>query len=102
MVSVRVWRGGKYFRHLAILPVPGQGIDPHRDPRRDFSRFSSEGHRDYSALLLSEEGGTLYVGARDALFALNTSAYGRLDLIKEASVRGSSRFAVGNRSQPGG
>ncbi|XP_060676787.1 semaphorin-4B-like isoform X2 [Hemiscyllium ocellatum] len=53
------------------------------DPRRMFARFSRDGHRNYSTLLLSEEMETLYVGARDVLFAVNTSVAGQLDLIKE-------------------
>ncbi|XP_029808160.1 semaphorin-4B [Suricata suricatta] len=41
---------------------------------RPFRRFEAENVSNYTALLLSRDGRTLYVGAREALFALNTSA----------------------------
>jgi len=40
---------------------------------RPFLRFGAENVSNYTALLLSRDGKTLYVGAREALFALNTS-----------------------------
>lgn len=41
---------------------------------RPFLRFGAENVSNYTALLLSRDGRTLYVGAREALFALNSSA----------------------------
>lgn len=41
---------------------------------RPFFRFQAENVSNYTALLLSRDGETLYVGAREALFALNSSA----------------------------
>lgn len=41
---------------------------------RPFFRFQAEDVSNYTALLLSRDGETLYVGAREALFALNSSA----------------------------
>ncbi|XP_077630496.1 semaphorin-4B [Crocuta crocuta] len=40
---------------------------------RPFRRFEAENVSNYTALLLSRDGRTLYVGAREALFALNSS-----------------------------
>lgn len=40
---------------------------------RPFLRFEAENISNYTALLLSKDGETLYVGAREALFALNSS-----------------------------
>ncbi|KAK2495203.1 hypothetical protein MC885_018462 [Smutsia gigantea] len=40
---------------------------------RPFLRFEAENISNYTALLLSRDGKTLYVGAREALFALNSS-----------------------------
>lgn len=36
-------------------------------------RFEAEDISNYTALLLSQDGGTLYVGAQEALFALNSN-----------------------------
>lgn len=41
--------------------------------KRPFLRFEVENISNYTALLLSRDGRTLYVGAREALFALNSS-----------------------------
>ncbi|XP_031822613.1 semaphorin-4A isoform X2 [Sarcophilus harrisii] len=41
------------------------------DRRRSVSLFSKEGLQDFDELLLSEDGSTLYVGARDSILALN-------------------------------
>ncbi|XP_067411514.1 semaphorin-4B [Emydura macquarii macquarii] len=42
---------------------------------RPVCRFEAVGVTNYTTLLLSPDGGTLYVGAREALFALNTSHF---------------------------
>ncbi|XP_049470246.1 semaphorin-4B isoform X1 [Panthera uncia] len=42
--------------------------------KRPFLRFEAENISNYTALLLSRDGRTLYVGAREALFALNSSS----------------------------
>lgn len=41
--------------------------------KRPVLRFEAEDVSNYTALLLSQDGGTLYVGAREALFALSSS-----------------------------
>lgn len=41
--------------------------------KRPLLRFQAADTSNYTALLLSRDGGTLYVGAREALFALNIS-----------------------------
>lgn len=41
--------------------------------KRPFFRFQVENVSNYTALQLSRDGRTLYVGAREALFALNSS-----------------------------
>lgn len=41
------------------------------DGRRDLSLFQQKGLQDFDTLLLSGDGGTLYVGAREAILALN-------------------------------
>nr|XP_031296429.1 semaphorin-4B [Camelus dromedarius]XP_031296430.1 semaphorin-4B [Camelus dromedarius] len=41
--------------------------------KRPFLRFEAENISNYTALLLSRDGRTVYVGAREALFALNSS-----------------------------
>ncbi|XP_060057566.1 semaphorin-4A [Erinaceus europaeus] len=65
---------------LVLLPSPtagggGQGTMPRvrytaGDGRRALSLFHQKGLRDFDTLLLSEDGGTLYVGAREAILAL--------------------------------
>lgn len=51
---------------MPILLSPGS-------EERPFLRFEAENISNYTALLLSRDGKTLYVGAREALFALNSS-----------------------------
>lgn len=41
------------------------------DGRRALSFFHQKGLQDFDTLLLSDDGGTLYVGAREAILALN-------------------------------
>lgn len=48
-------------------------LSPDSEERPTF-RFQAENVSNYTALLLSRDGETLYVGAREALFALNSSA----------------------------
>lgn len=40
---------------------------------RPIQKFEAENVSNYTALLLSQDGRTLYVGAREALFALNSN-----------------------------
>uniref|UniRef100_A0A8C8RQV6 Semaphorin 4B n=1 Tax=Pelusios castaneus TaxID=367368 RepID=A0A8C8RQV6_9SAUR len=47
----------------------------HGSSERPVWWFEASGITNYSTLLLSPDGGTLYVGAREALFALNTSHF---------------------------
>uniref|UniRef100_A0A8C2QSE2 Semaphorin-4A n=1 Tax=Capra hircus TaxID=9925 RepID=A0A8C2QSE2_CAPHI len=67
---------------LLFLPPPttaggeGQGPTPRvkyyaGDGRRALSFFHQKGLQDFDTLLLSDDGGTLYVGAREAILALN-------------------------------
>ncbi|XP_006885280.1 PREDICTED: semaphorin-4B [Elephantulus edwardii] len=51
---------------MSILLSPGS-------EKRPFLRFEADNVSNYTALLLSRDGRTLYVGAREALFALNSS-----------------------------
>ncbi|KAM5171355.1 semaphorin-4B [Mantella aurantiaca] len=44
-------------------------------PERTIKRFGAEGVSHYTTLLLSEDGNTLYVGAREALFSLNSTNF---------------------------
>ncbi|CAI9551046.1 unnamed protein product, partial [Staurois parvus] len=44
-------------------------------PERTIKRFEAEGVSHYTTLLLSEDGNTLYVGAREALFSLNSTNF---------------------------
>nr|KAF6397971.1 semaphorin 4A [Rousettus aegyptiacus] len=68
------------FRLLLLLPGTagdgGQGPVPRvkylaGDGRRPLSLFHQKGLQDFDTLLLSADGGTLYVGARDAVLALD-------------------------------
>ncbi|XP_053768797.1 semaphorin-4B isoform X2 [Desmodus rotundus] len=68
---------------LLLLPLPlppgTQALVPRislplGSEERPFLRFQAENISNYTALLLSGDGKTLYVGAREALFALNSSA----------------------------
>ncbi|XP_020768128.2 semaphorin-4A [Odocoileus virginianus] len=67
---------------LLLLPPPttaggeGQGPTPRvkyyaGDGRRALSFFHQKGLQDFDTLLLSDDGGTLYVGTREAILALN-------------------------------
>lgn len=44
-------------------------------PERTVKRFEAEGVSHYTTLLLSEDGNTLYVGAREVLFSLNSTNF---------------------------
>ncbi|XP_054433572.1 semaphorin-4B [Pteronotus mesoamericanus] len=55
----------------ALVPRISLPLDSEERP---FLRFQAENISNYTALLLSSDGKTLYVGAREALFALNSSA----------------------------
>ncbi|XP_034880037.1 semaphorin-4B isoform X1 [Mirounga leonina] len=64
---------------LLLPPPPTPALAPRislplGSQERPFLRFGVENVSNYTALLLSRDGKTLYVGAREALFALNTSA----------------------------
>ncbi|XP_037681679.1 semaphorin-4A [Choloepus didactylus] len=69
------------FQMLLLLPPPasgsgGQGLVPRvrycaGDGRRALSLFHQKGLRDFDTLLLSGDGDTLYVGARETILALN-------------------------------
>lgn len=56
-----------------------RGADPSLSPadsaERIVQRFTVPGVSNYTALLLSPDGGTLYLGAREVLFAVNTSHF---------------------------
>lgn len=56
-----------------------RGADPSLCPadsaERVVQRFTVPGVSNYTALLLSPDGGTLYLGAREVLFAVNTSHF---------------------------
>ncbi|XP_023569554.1 semaphorin-4A [Octodon degus] len=71
-----------FFQLLLLLPPPlavgsgGQGPMPRvrydaGDPRRVLGFFQHKGLRDFDTLLLSDDGNTLYVGAREAILALD-------------------------------
>uniref|UniRef100_A0A3B1JX05 Sema domain-containing protein n=1 Tax=Astyanax mexicanus TaxID=7994 RepID=A0A3B1JX05_ASTMX len=71
---------------LFLLATTAQRVEDDVTPRLSFpydakersaKRFSAEGVFNYTSLLLSPEDGTLYVGAREALFALNLSDISR-------------------------
>ncbi|KAK6476974.1 semaphorin-4B-like [Huso huso] len=54
----------------------------YNDKERTAKRFSAEGVFNYTSLLLNENDQVLYVGAREALFALNISDFGNSKLHK--------------------
>lgn len=63
---------------LLAPPPPSRALTPRislplGSEERPFLRFEAENVSNYTALLLSRDGKTLYVGAREALFALNSS-----------------------------
>lgn len=53
---------------------------------RSAKRFSANGVFNYTSLLLSQEDDMLYVGAREALFALSLSDISKIKLQKNVSV----------------
>ncbi|OBS60697.1 hypothetical protein A6R68_08163 [Neotoma lepida] len=53
-------------------PVEGKKLEPGSEERL-IRKFEAENISNYTALLLSQDGKTLYVGAREALFALNSN-----------------------------
>uniref|UniRef100_A0A8C3JNB8 Semaphorin 4B n=1 Tax=Calidris pygmaea TaxID=425635 RepID=A0A8C3JNB8_9CHAR len=55
-------------------PVPRVSL-PYDSAERVVQRFEVPGVSNYTALLLSPDGGTLYLGARELLLALNTSHF---------------------------
>ncbi|KAJ8417358.1 hypothetical protein AAFF_G00285850 [Aldrovandia affinis] len=55
---------------------------PYNAKERTAKRFSAEGVFNYTSLLLSKQDGTLYVGAREAMFALSLSDISRGELWK--------------------
>ncbi|KAK2107500.1 Semaphorin-4B [Saguinus oedipus] len=55
-----------YYDVISIFLSPGS-------EERPFLKFEAENISNYTALLLSRDGGTLYVGAREALFALSSN-----------------------------
>ncbi|XP_075414104.1 semaphorin-4B [Tenrec ecaudatus] len=65
---------------LQLLPAPPlQALTPRislplGSVKRPVLRFKAENISNYTTLLLSKDGKTLYVGAQEALFALNTSS----------------------------
>ncbi|XP_052528615.1 semaphorin-4B isoform X2 [Tympanuchus pallidicinctus] len=71
--------------HLSAPPAGGEprsrpalqaGSAPRADSaERVVQRFEVPGVSNYTALLLSPDGGTLYLGAREVLFAVNTSRF---------------------------
>uniref|UniRef100_A0A8C9JAM4 Semaphorin-4B n=1 Tax=Panthera tigris altaica TaxID=74533 RepID=A0A8C9JAM4_PANTA len=61
-------------RSGAELPRPRETASWEGSEKRPFLRFEAENISNYTALLLSRDGRTLYVGAREALFALNSSS----------------------------
>ncbi|XP_067161393.1 semaphorin-4B [Apteryx mantelli] len=55
-------------------PVPRVSL-PYDSAERAVQRFEVPGVSNYTALLLSPDGGTLYLGARELLLAVNTSRF---------------------------
>lgn len=65
-----------HLRHQQLFSVPPHPLSPHHclptgDGHRALSFFQQKGLRDFDTLLLSADGNTLYVGAREAILALN-------------------------------
>uniref|UniRef100_A0A8C6G1H0 Semaphorin-4B n=1 Tax=Moschus moschiferus TaxID=68415 RepID=A0A8C6G1H0_MOSMO len=63
---------------LLLPPSPSRALTPRislplGSEKRPFLRFEAENIVNYTALLLSKDGRTVYVGAREALLALNSS-----------------------------
>uniref|UniRef100_A0A674K5M7 Uncharacterized protein n=1 Tax=Terrapene triunguis TaxID=2587831 RepID=A0A674K5M7_9SAUR len=53
---------------------------PRGDPRRTLTSFSQDGIFNYDTFLLSEDEGTLYVGARDTILSLRVDSAGSMKL----------------------
>ncbi|XP_023697725.1 semaphorin-4B-like [Paramormyrops kingsleyae] len=60
---------------------------PYNSEERAAKRFSAPGVFNYTSVLLSQEDGMLYVGARELLFALNLSNISRPELHKNLTWR---------------
>lgn len=60
---------------------------PADSAERVVQRFEVPGVSNYTALLLSPDGGTLYLGAREVLFAVNTSHFQHGVLARRVSPR---------------
>lgn len=66
----------RFSQTSAACPLPSHHSPPSRhlstgDGRRALSFFHQKGLQDFDALLLSDDGDTLYVGTREAILALN-------------------------------
>lgn len=69
-------------------PAASSFLTPTDAKERSASRFSADGVFNYTSVLLSREDETLYVGAREALFALNLADMGHARLQRNVSVFG--------------
>lgn len=58
------------MRETQVTPI----FLPPGSKERPILKFEAQNVSNYTALLLSRDGSTLYVGARETLFALNSSA----------------------------
>ena len=70
-----------FLSDISCLPTASSSLTPSRllstgDGRRALSFFHQKGLQDFDALLLSDDGGTLYVGTREAILALNIEGPG--------------------------
>lgn len=63
------WLPGQWVRPTSGSRVEADPPDPHAEVK--LLQFHEPGVFNYSVLLLSEDGNTLYVGAREAVFALS-------------------------------
>lgn len=63
------WLPGQWVRPTSGSRVGADPPDPHAEVK--LLQFHEPGVFNYSVLLLSEDGNTLYVGAREAVFALS-------------------------------
>nr|XP_008123388.1 PREDICTED: semaphorin-4B [Anolis carolinensis] len=71
---------GSLLGAALLLLAPGGASVPRLSlrfdsPQRRLGRFAMPGTTNFTALMLSPDGGLLYVGAREALLALDTSAF---------------------------
>lgn len=76
------------FLHMVFLQGTWTNIIPritfsNNHPGRVLYRFSDGRFRNTTTLLLSDDGGTLYVGARDALLSLDVSQRGAMTIKRE-------------------